>query len=290
MTAGWDTPEVLRTRHPVRLLGQDDVDAALELCATDPAANVFVASRVRDGALGYGSTAMHGYFEDGRLTAMVWSIANIIPVATDARSRAALAPQVRKARRRCASFLGPKDQVLALWELTGEDFPEPRSMRPDQPLLGTRIAPSAHGVTPDPRVRPARADEVDLVLPAAEHMFTEEIGYPPYRGSSTYYRDSIWRMARDGRTYVVVEDGRVIFKADVGSVAMGTCQVQGVWVAPELRGRGLAAPFMAGAVEQALVDHAPFVTLYVNDYNAPALATYRRIGMTQVGTFATILF
>ncbi len=34
----------------------------------------------------------------------------------------------------------------------------------------------------------------------------------------------------------------------------------------------------------------PVVSLYVNDYNAPALATYRRVGFEQVGTYATVLF
>lgn len=47
---------------------------------------------------------------------------------------------------------------------------------------------------------------------------------------------------------------------------------------------------MASMVEQAMLDHAPFATLYVNDFNAPALATYRRIGMERLGTFSTILF
>lgn len=281
---------MLRTRNPVRLLGRDDVDDALELCASDPAAHVFVASRIVDGALGSGSTAMHGYFEDGRLTSMLWSIANVVPVATDPEARLALADRARKARRRCASFLGPKGEVLDLWDIVGDSFPAPRSFRADQPLMATRTAPSTLGIELDPRVRPARLDEVDIVMPAAEHMFTEEIGYRPYTGSSTYYRDSIWRLIKNGRTYVVVEGGQVIFKADVGSVALDTCQVQGVWLAPELRGRGMAAGMMAAAIEQALVDHAPFVTLYVNDFNAPALALYRRVGMTQIGTFSTILF
>ena len=31
------------------------------------------------------------------------------------------------------------------------------------------------------------------------------------------------------------------------------------------------------------------VSLYVNDYNVRALATYRRVGFERVGTFATVL-
>jgi predicted GNAT family acetyltransferase len=31
-------------------------------------------------------------------------------------------------------------------------------------------------------------------------------------------------------------------------------------------------------------------SLYVNDYNTKARATYERVGFEQVGTFATVLF
>jgi hypothetical protein len=281
---------MLRTRPPIRLLGVDDVDQALDLCARDPAANVFVASRILDGGLRPGSTAAHGYFEGGRLEAFVWSFANIVPVGTGPDSWSPLAAQVKRARRRSASFLGPRDQVLGLWRETGSVFPQPRSMRSEQPLMATRTPPSRLGFAIDERVRPARLDEVDLVLPAAEHMFTHEIGYRPYTGSPAVYRDSIRRLIDQGRTYVVVEHGRVVFKADIGSVAFDTCQIQGVWLAPHLRGQGLAAGYMASVVEQTMTDHAPFVTLYVNDFNVAAIATYARIGMTRVGTFATILF
>ncbi|WP_415803386.1 GNAT family N-acetyltransferase, partial [Isoptericola cucumis] len=89
---------------------------------------------------------------------------------------------------------------------------------------------------------------------------------------------------------VVSRGPLVAFKAELGAVAGGVAQVQGVWVAPALRGRGLAAPGMAAVVTAARRDVAPVVSLYVNAYNAPALATYRRVGFEQVGTFATVLF
>ncbi|WP_370892727.1 GNAT family N-acetyltransferase [Janibacter sp. GXQ6167] len=280
---------MLRTRSPVRLLTHADVDAALELCAQDLAANVFVASRIAAGALGVGSQAVLGFVEDRQLSSLVWTQANVVPVQTDARTRAALAVGVRRARRRTASLLGPADQVLALWDLVDTSYPRPRSLRPVQPLLATRTPPSRLGVALDHRVRPARLEETDLIVPVAAHMFTEEIGYPPYQGSSNYYRESVRTLIALGRTYAVIEGGEVIFKADVGSCALGALQIQGVWLTPRLRGQGLATAMMAATIEQAMADHAPYVTLYVNDYNAPALATYLRCGMEQVGTFATVL-
>ena len=50
---------------------------------------------------------------------------------------------------------------------------------------------------------------------------------------------------------------------------------------PELRGRGLAAAGMAAVVTEALRNVAPVVSLYVNDFNAPARAAYRRVGFTE---------
>ena len=68
------------------------------------------------------------------------------------------------------------------------------------------------------------------------------------------------------------------------------CQVQGVWVRPEFRGQGLAAPGMATVVNEARRSISPVVSLYVNDFNAPARATYKRAGFAEVGEFMSVLF
>ncbi len=80
-----------------------------------------------------------------------------------------------------------------------------------------------------------------------------------------------------------------MFKADFGIVTRQAVQIQGVWVAPEARGQGRAAPAMAAVVNQAL-QLAPVVCLYVNDYNTAAIRTYQRVGFDTVGRFATVLF
>src|SRR4029453_8690387 len=69
-----------------------------------------------------------------------------------------------------------------------------------------------------------------------------------------------------------------------------TTQVQGVWVDPEFRGRGLAAAAMAAMVHDALRRVAPTVSLYVNDYNTPARRVYARCGFESAGEFAPVLF
>jgi predicted GNAT family acetyltransferase len=270
-------------------LSPADREEALELCARNLPANVFVAARILEGALESQPGAVLGYRDAGRLESLCWSSANLVPVESTDASVAAFAERVRRWRRHCASVLGPRDQVAELWRLLAPSWGPARAARDNQPLMASTAMPSALGVELDQRVRPARPDEVDIVMPAAAHMFTGEIGYPPYTGSGHAYRTALAALIARGHTYVIVEKGEVVFKADVGSIALGTCQVQGVWLAPRLRGKGLSTPAMAATVEQIMNDLAPQVTLYVNDFNASARAMYRRVGFTDVGVFSTIL-
>ncbi|MFC8503910.1 GNAT family N-acetyltransferase [Pedococcus sp. NPDC057267] len=280
---------MLRTRNPVHALSASDRDAALEVCSRDLAANVFVAARLLEGVLTTQPGTVLGHKVDGRLQSLCWSSANLVPVEADDQSLAWFADRVRRWRRQCASILGPADQVTELWRLLQPTWGPARAVRTAQPLMSIMEPPSSLGVELDPRVRPARLDEVHLVMPAAAHMFEGEIGYKPYTGSGAAYRQALLALIERGHTFVVVEDGAVVFKADVGSVALGCAQIQGVWLAPHLRGQGLATGLMASVVEQVMQTRARWVTLYVNDFNTSARATYRGVGFTDVGTFSTVL-
>lgn len=280
---------VLRQRLPVRPLSAADHDAALEVCARDRVANAFVAARIVEGSLRTSPGSLLGHWADGELRGLAWVSANVVPVELDVDGVAAVAARITRMRRQCASIFGPSEQVTGLWDLLGPTWGPVRAIRTHQPLLTTRVLPSSLSLPLDAGVRPARLDEVDLVLPAAAAMFTEEIGYPPYFGSDRSYRASIASLIRAGHTFVKVEDGEVVFKADIGSLALGCAQVQGVWLHPRLRGRGLSVPAMASVVEQTLSGLADEVSLYVNDFNVAARATYARCGFHEVGSFTTVL-
>jgi uncharacterized protein len=280
---------VLRQRLPVRPLTTADHDAALECCSRDRAANVFVAARIVEGSLRTSPGSVLGHWNGSELAGLTWVSANVVPVELDDDGVTGVAQKISRMRRQVASIFGPSTQVSGLWERLGPGWGPVRAVRRHQPLLSTSLRPSVLGMELDPGVRPATPAEVDLVVPAAAHMFTEEIGYPPFYGSDRGYRASIASLIRAGHTYVKVEDGEVVFKADVGSLALGCAQVQGVWLHPRLRGQGLSVPAMASVVDQVLASAADEVSLYVNDYNVAARATYARCGFREVGAFTTVL-
>lgn len=282
---------MLRTHSPVRALMPADRDRAMEVCARDPAANVFVAARILEGALQSMPGSLLGFTDGDDVRALCWASANIVPVECDEAALDAFASKLRRHRRRCSSVFGPADQVLPLWARLTRWWGAAREVRANQPLLAVDEPARWRAAVPaDPAVRVARPEDVDVVVPAAAAMFREEIGYAPFEGSDRAYRNSVATLIARRHTYLRLdEQGHVLFKADVGSAAVGAAQVQGVWVAPAHRGRGLAAPAMAAVVDLVTQDVAPLVSLYVNDYNAPARTAYERVGFTPVGRFATVL-
>ena len=178
--------------------------------------------------------------------------------------------------------------MSALWSLLEPRWGPPRAVRATQPVLSMTGPPMC---APDPLVCRVRPDELNVLMPACVAMFTEEVGISPMAGDGgATYRARVSELIRAGRAFARIENGRVLFKAEIGSVTPRACQVQGVWVDPARRGEGLAAAGMASVVREAQRSIAPVVSLYVNDFNAPARAAYRRVGFAQVATFMSILF
>ncbi|MCL2463777.1 MAG: DUF4081 domain-containing protein [Micrococcales bacterium] len=284
------------TRHSGALvLGESQLRRVLALCEADPVGTVLASVRVEQ-AVASGLRAaggeVWGYTQDDELVAACWAGANLVPIMPgldpDVRARAldALAGLGANRGRRCSSIVGPRQDVLGLWERLRATWPAAREVRDNQPSLVIRTPPL---VAPDPLVRRSRPDELNVVLPACVAMFTEEVGYSPL-SSGGYYEARVRSLIRQGRSFVRCDGGRVVFKAEVAAVALGVGQVQGVWVAPDRRGEHLSEAGMAAVVEATRSSIAPMVSLYANAFNLRAMAAYRAVGFGQVGTYATVLF
>lgn len=275
---------------PVRTLGLAERTSVERLLDRHPIAGAQVAERIRANGLGRWRSEgrILGYGARRRLEAVCWTGTNVIPVGAGPPAAAAFAEAVGGAPRAATSLVGPADAVLGMWQRLVPAWGPAREVRATQPLLVTYAPPP---VAPDPQVRLVRADEIDLLYPAAVAMYTEEVGVSPVVDEGDRgYRDRVTELVRNGRSYARFADGEVVFKAELAIVTRHTAQVQGVWVAPQWRGSGLATAAMAAVVADALRRVAPSVSLYVNDFNVPARRVYDRCGFRQVGTFATVLF
>lgn len=185
-------------------------------------------------------------------------------------------------------YLPPEKNLARFYEAELPELPEhlPAPLKPAEAPTGA----SQLSGEPAGYARLATSADLGELLPAAAAMFTEEVGFDPVARYGDGYAARLRTLIAGQRSAIVTDvNGRVIFKADAGIVNLDAAQVQGVWLHPDYRGCGLAKPFFASAA-QILQRYYPHLSLYVNDYNARALAMYRGTGWEQIGQFSTIIF
>ncbi len=278
------------TRYGLHLLGPADLPDMEELSARDPVVNVFADYRARLTRLDprWLGGEVWGYHRDGRLVAACHAAANLVPVGAGPESVEAFAARAASQTRRCATLVGPAEQVDPMWDLLRPRWGPGREVRRHQPHLEIAAESS---IAPDPLVRRTTAADLDTLYPACVAMYTEEVGVSPeLGGGATLYRARVAQLISKGWSYARIEDDRVVFKAEVAAATPYACQVQGVWVDPARRGEGLATAGMAAVVRLALRDVAPVVSLYVNEHNIAARRVYAAVGFEQTAEFTTVMF
>jgi hypothetical protein len=275
---------------PIRQLGESERASVEKILDRDPFAGAQIAERVAAQGLNWWRSdgRIFGYGANRRIESIIWSGAHLVPVCATPAATAAFADMLGTEPRICSSIIGRSEAVLDLWDRLGGHWGRARDVRPNQPLL---VAENDPPVAPDPEVRLVRPSEVDQLFPAAVAMYTEEVGVSPLLDDGGRgYRRRIAELVKGKRAYARFAGDRVVFKAELAIVTGRTAQVQGVWVDPEFRGRGLATAAMASVVRDALRRVSPTVSLYVNDYNTSARRVYARCGFVSAGSFATVLF
>jgi predicted GNAT family acetyltransferase len=263
-----------------------DADAVRRVLDQDPVGSCMVAARVADH--GVAPEAIGGELWTRRRVedSLCYAGANLIPLRGDPADLAAFADRAMSTPRRCSSLVGRAGLVLPMWQRLEASWGPARDVREHQPLMALDTAPQS---AVDSAVRQVRIEELDAYLVAAIDMFIGEVGVDPRVGDGGRgYRRRVAGLIAAGRAWARFERGDVVFKAEVGSQSQAVGQIQGVWVHPDWRGRGLGTSGTA-AIAAAVVRGGRTASLYVNSFNTVARATYARIGFQQVGTFATVL-
>jgi predicted GNAT family acetyltransferase len=263
----------------------------LELAARDPVVNVFADYRATTTQLEprWLGGEMWGRFRDGRLVAACHVGANLVPIQATPEDAALFAERALSRGRTVSTIVGPQDAVQAFWDGVSSGWGPARDARWQQPHLAISRAPAIAG---DPEVRRSTRRDLDTLYPACVAMYTEEVGVSPeVNNGGDLYRARISQLVSRGWSFGrYADDGRVLFKAEVACATPHAAQIQGVYVAPSHRGRGLAAAGMAAVVSFVRREIAPVASLYVNEWNTPARRAYERAGFQETARFATVMF
>jgi predicted GNAT family acetyltransferase len=136
-------------------------------------------------------------------------------------------------------------------------------------------------------LRPAAPEDLDLVAPAQARLAELESGVNPLEVDPEGFRSRRLRKIEQGRTWVVVEGGRLIFKAEVESDTPDVIYLEGVYSDPSVRGTGAGRKYMAELCRLMLA-RTQTVCLLANEENETAQRFYRSCGFKLRSVYDTI--
>jgi ribosomal protein S18 acetylase RimI-like enzyme len=250
-------------------------DQILRFCARDPVERVFLEDVARRGL---GRFVAHA--NDGELSALCHLGINAVPSGEDcgvfARDVARSGPRM---------LIGEARAVSALWGEVRTHLPEPREDRPGQPVYAISEAPAAGETS----LRAATVEDLDLLMPACAAAHEQEIGVDPMKRDPDGFRWRTRSQIEDERSWLWVEDGVILFKAEASAWTPDAVQLQQVWVDPAARRRGYGARGLADLC-RLLLERVPTVCLFVRAENRPAIRLYEAIGMEHVLDYRSLLF
>lgn len=248
----------------------------LHFCDADPVERVFLEDVARRG-LGRFVAVKGG---DGGLSALCHVGANIVPSGTGCGVFAATA-----AHADVRMLIGEAGAVTELWDAARMHLPVPRADRPGQPVYVMREPPPPGNTG----LRAATPADVRLLLPACAAAHELELGIDPLARDAEAFRWRTMAQVEEGRSWLWLEDGVVLFKAEASAWTPNAVQLQQVWVDPEARGRGYAKRGLADLI-RLLLSTTPVVTLFVRAENDPAIRLYDTVGMQRALEYRSVLF
>jgi len=251
------------------------LEQILEFCAGNPVERVFLEDVARRG-LG----RFTAFAENGRLTALCHVGANVVPSGSGCARFADAA-----SRARARMIIGDERAVDELWSDLAQRMPRPRDDRPGQPVYAISEAPPPG----DTGLRPATEADFELLLPACSAAHEEEIGVDPMARDPDGFRWRTRSQIEEGRSWLWIERGMILFKAEASAWTPSAAQVQQVWVDPPARNKGYAQRGMRDLC-RLLLEQVSTVCLFVRPENAPAIRVYEAIGMQRHGSYRSLIF
>ena len=268
-----------------RLMNGDEAEV-LEFLAQRPIHTVAMMSLIHDNGLVnplnrgtfYGCRDLKGQLEGVALVGH----ATLMETVSD-RALAALA----QVAQQCAGthmIMGEKERVADFWGHYAKAGRQQRlACREWLFELGWPIEEreSVEGL------RRATVAELELVMPVQAELAFTESGINPLQVDPEGFRKRCLRRIEQGRTWVVIDNGKLIFKADVISRTAEVSYLEGIWIREDRRANGNGLRFMSDLMRR-LLEETKSICLLVNETNKLAQSFYRKCGFHFRATYETI--
>jgi predicted GNAT family acetyltransferase len=271
---------------PLPLTDKDDEAEVLAFLDERPVHTVVMGGYIRDNGLE--SPFNRGTFYAWRDAAGRLEGVALIGHAmfVEARSERALEAFARLAQRHRAThmLLGERDTIRRFWRHYSEAGQQMRLFCREL-LFEQRWPVEAREPVGD--LRPATLEDLLLVMPVHAALAYEESGVNPLDVDLQGFRLRCARRIEQGRVWVLVEAGELVFKADIISETPGCIYVEGLYVDPAMRRRGYGLRCLS-EMSRLLLERADAISVLVNEQNHSAQALVAKAGFKLRGHYDTI--
>jgi len=267
-------------------LAEDDRNEVLAFLAERPVHTVCIAGFIRDNGLV--SPHNRGTFygcrnSEGRLEGVA-----LIGHATliEARTARAMAEfgLVAQGYQRTHIILGEKDKVEQFWNYYADEGQEMR-LACRELLFELRYAMQVRAEVEG--LRRATLEDLEKIAPVQASMAEEESGTNPLEVDPEGFRARCARRIEMGRVWLMEEDGRLVFKADIQADTPDVVYLEGVWVNPSERGKGIGRQCLRQLCQDLLM-RTKSVCVLVNEENQRAHTFYRMCNFKMRGVYDSI--
>ena len=186
--------------------------------------------------------------------------------------------------RNAHMLLGEQDQVETFWSYYAVGGQAPRRYCREL-LLEQRWPVEVRETVPGLRL--AALEDLDLMVPAHAQTAFDESGVDPLQVDPEGFRRRCARRIEQGQSWVWIENGRLIFKAEVITDTDEVVYLEGVWVDPQERGKGVGLRCMS-QLSRTLMQRTASICLLVNEKFQGARAFYKRAGYKFISYYDTI--
>ncbi len=279
-------------RWSIRSLSDDDAGPALAFLRRDPLVNVYLISRLLEERFVSATQTVEVRYN--RDIVLVASLATNIVMAADPdfpretteAAIAAVADRILTRMLPVRAIISSAMLVESLWKRLQSQLDPPTVIRMIQPvyaIVGRLDFPDLK------EARYATSRDLETLVPACAAMHKEEVGIDPLERDAAGYRERIRELVEKKRSIVRLLNGKIVAKCEFSAVTPEAVQLMGVWTDPRLRRRGFGRALLREICGH-LARKGKAVTLFVNDFNRPAITLYESLGFKQIGVNRALIW
>jgi len=258
-------------------LRSDKTNDVLAFLSRRPVHTVVMSSWIRDNGIvsPHNRGIFYGYCNDlGELEGVALIGHTTLVEAHTEEALEAFAWIAKSSELKLHFLMAAGDTIETFWSYYVGDASKPRLICSE--LLFEMTFPTIVRKTVE-KLRQATAEDLLLVAKAHAQVAFEESGVNPLEKDCEKFLERTLRRIEKGWCWVLIEEGRLLFKADIVAQTLEVSYLEGIYVAPDVRGNGIG-PDCLSQLGLILLQETKSVCLLSNVEFEPAHHAYKKAG------------